>query len=468
MTLVPVLLAGGMGTRLWPTSRASYPKQFVDLTGSDHSAFQCALNRAEHFPKAEPWIVVTNEEYRFIAAQQMRGMATVGSIILEPTSRGTAPAIALAAFEALKSHGECRLLIQTADHYIDDADSLGATVEYALTLPDPFILFGVEPTGPETGYGYIECGRKRGNHLAVSSFKEKPDRKTAQQFLKTKNYLWNSGMFLLNAEAYLQALEEHEPTVFQYCQSAFEASTKDLDFLRVALEWFENVPPISIDHAVIEKTKNTVVVPFKGDWLDLGSWDSLAKILEKDISDNAIQGDGVLLDSSNTFIRAESRLVTGIGLNNLAIVETRDAVLVVEISQSQNVKKIVEILNREERVEATEHPRMYRPWGHYETLDFGGRFRVKQITVDPGASLSLQMHHHRAEHWIVVSGTAEVQVGSTVQMLTEDESIYIPVGQKHRLANPGKIPLTVIEVQSGAYLEEDDIVRFADEYGRSE
>lgn len=245
---------------------------------------------------------------------------TVGSMILEPTSRGTAPTIASAAFEALKSHGDCRLLIQMADNYIDDADSLGATVEYAFTLTDPFILFGIEPTDPETGYGYIECGRKRGNHLAVSFFKEKSDRKTAQQFLKTKNYFWNGDMFLLGAEEYLQALEEHEPKVFRCCQSAFGASTKDLDFVRVALELFENVPLISIDHAFIDKTKNTVEVPFKANWLDLGSWDSLAKILQKDGSDNTIQGDSVLLNSSNTFIRAESRLVTGIDLNKLAIV----------------------------------------------------------------------------------------------------------------------------------------------------
>ena len=329
------------------------------------------------------------------------------------------------------------------------------------------MLFGVKPTHPETGYGYIECGEARGTEFLVSSFKEKPDFETAKAYLKSGNYLWNSGMFMLDAQAYLDALKTFEPSMYEACKKAYQNASSDLDFKRVDSEAFGKSPSLSIDYAVMERIKNLHVIPYLGDWSDVGAWDAVAGLANQDEAGNAIQGDGVLLESSNTLIRAESRLVTGIGLENLVVIETRDAVLVVDATKTQHVKDLVEVLKSHNRKEATEHQKMYRPWGSYETLVLGNRFQVKQIIVNPGESLSLQMHHHRAEHWVVVSGTAEVQVDEGIQMLSEDQSVYIPIGSKHRLTNPGKLPLTLIEVQSGGYLGEDDIVRFDDVYGRS-
>lgn len=466
-TLVPVLLAGGSGTRLWPTSRKSYPKQFVDLTGSGDSFLQSSLKRSEVMPEAAPWIIVTGEDYRFLVAQQANETEIeISSILLEPVARNTAPAIALAAFEALANHQSPKLLVQTADHYIQDLEAFGNVVGEAFESEAPYILFGVKPTRPETGYGYIECGAAESSVFLVTSFKEKPDLTTAQTYLDSGNYLWNSGMFLLDAEAYLEALHKFEPAIFEACQMAYQNASSDLDFKRVDSASFSDSPSVSIDYAVMERLENLHVLPYQGDWSDVGAWDSVASLADQDAEGNAVQGDGVLLDSQNTFIRAESRLVTGIGLENLVVIETRDAVLIADATKTQNVKELVDLLKSNDRKEATEHQRMYRPWGSYETLVLGDRFQVKQIVVNPGASLSLQMHHHRAEHWVVVSGTAEVQVDDGIQMLTEDQSVYIPIGSKHRLTNPGKLPLTLIEVQSGGYLGEDDIVRFDDVYGR--
>jgi len=467
-TLVPVLLAGGTGTRLWPTSRKSYPKQFVDLTGSGNSLFQSSLKRTEVLPEAAPWIIVTGEEYRFLVAQQANETEIkIGSILLEPVARNTAPAIALAAFEALKNHMSPKLLVQTADHYIQDLDAFAGIARESFESNAPFVLFGVKPTRPEIGYGYIECEAAETSTFLFKSFREKPDLTTAESYLDRGNYLWNSGMFMLDAEAYLEALQQFEPAMFETCQRAYQKASSDLDFKRVDSEAFSNSPSVSIDYAVMERLENLHVIPYRGDWSDIGAWDSVASLADQDAEGNVIQGDGVLLDSQNTFIRAESRLVTGIGLENLVVIETRDAVLIADATRTQSVKELVDALKSDDRKEATEHQRIYRPWGSYETLVLGERFQVKQIVVNPGASLSLQMHHHRAEHWVVVSGTAEVQVDDGIQMLTEDQSVYIPIGSKHRVTNRGKLALKLIEVQSGAYLGEDDIVRFDDFYGRS-
>ena len=466
-TLVPVILAGGSGTRLWPTSRKSYPKQFVDLTGTGDSFLQSSLKRSEVMLDAAPCIIVTGEDYRFLVAQQANETATkIGSILLEPVARNTAPAIALAALEALEKHRSPKLLVQTADHHIQDLDSFGNAVREAFELKTPFVLFGVKPTHPETGYGYIECGAAQRSAFLVKSFKEKPDLDTAKSYLNTGNYLWNSGMFMLDAEAYLEALQQFEPVMFEACQRAYQDALSDLDFKRVDSVTFSDSPSASIDHAVMERLENLYVLPYKGDWSDVGAWNSVAALATQNAKGNTIQGDGVLLDSNNIFVRAESRLVAGIGLENLIVIETRDAVLVADATKTQYVKDLIDILKSENRKEVEEHLRVYRPWGFYETLILGDRFRVKQIIVDPGESLSLQMHYHRAEHWVVVSGTAEVQVNDEIQMLIADQSVYIPIGSRHRLTNPGKLPLTLIEVQTGNYISEEDIVRFDDDYGR--
>jgi len=466
-TLVPVLLAGGSGTRLWPTSRKSYPKQFVDLTGSGNSFLQSSLKRSEAMPEAAPWIIVTGEDYRFLVAQQANETKIkIGSILLEPVARNTAPAIALAAFDALANYQSTKLLVQTADHYIQDLEAFGNIVHEAFESEAPFVLFGIKPTRPETGYGYIECGATGSSAFIAKSFKEKPDLIAAESYLDAGNYLWNSGMFMLDAEAYLEALQQFEPKIFEACQMAYQNASSDLDFKRVDSGAFSDSPSVSIDYAVMERLDNLHVLPYQSDWSDVGAWDSVASLADQDAEGNAVQGDGVLLDSQNTFIRAESRLVTGIGLENLVVIETRDAVLIADATKTQDVKELVDVLKLNDRKEATEHHRMYRPWGWYETLVLGERFQVKQIIVNPGASLSLQMHHHRAEHWVVVSGTAEVQVDDETQMLTENQSVYIPIGSKHRLTNPGKLLLTLIEVQSGSYLGEDDIKRLKDDYGR--
>ncbi len=467
--LTPVLIAGGSGTRLWPTSRKSLPKQFVDLTDSGQSLLQATLARSTVMPDPAPWIIVTSEHYRFLVAQQAHEIGqTVDTILLEPSARNTAPAIALAAFEAVQRHENPKLLIQTADHHIENLDVFSETVKTAFHSEAPFILFGVDPSRPETGYGYIELGdmQSDGTHL-VRSFKEKPDFETAMQYVNSGEYLWNSGMFMLDARAYLDALEAFEPEMYAHCQTAWNNATTDLDFKRAEPEAFDQCPSVSIDYALMERLRTLHVVPYRGDWSDVGSWDMVAAISKKDAQGNVTQGNTHLIDSEATFIRSESRLVTGIGLHNLVIVETRDAVLVADARRTQDVKRLVDDLKRLNIQAATEHQKMYRPWGSYETLIMGDRFQVKQIIVNPGASLSLQMHHHRAEHWVVVSGTAEVQIDEAKRILTEDQSVYIPLGSKHRLTNPGKLPLTLIEVQSGGYLGEDDIVRFDDHYGRN-
>jgi len=361
-TLVPVLLAGGSGTRLWPTSRKSYPKQFVDLTGSADPFLQSSLKRSEVMPEAAPWIIVTGEDYRFLVAQQANETEIkVGSILLEPVARNTAPAIALAAFKALANQQSPNLLVQTADHYIQDLEAFGSVVLEAFDSEAPFVLFGVKPTRPETGYGYIQCGKSQGNEFLVSSFKEKRDLETAEAYLKSGKYLWNSGMFVPGAQAYLDALKTFEPIMYEACEKAYQNASCDLDFKRVDSDAFRKSPSLSIDYAVMERIEDLHVILYQGDWSDVGAWDSVGASAPKDASGNAIQGDGVLLESRNTLIRAESRLVTGIGLENLVVIETRDAVLVADAQRTQEVKGLVDTLKLRTRKEATEHQKMYRP-----------------------------------------------------------------------------------------------------------
>jgi len=466
--LVPVLLAGGSGTRLWPTSRKSYPKQFADLLVSGDSLLQAAIRRSVVLPNASPWIIVTGEDYRFLVAQQANetGIA-VDSIVLEPEGRNTAPAIALAAFEAIEFYDSPKLLVQTADHCISDLKAFEAATTQAYRLAAPFILFGVKPTRPETGYGYIECGTSSTDEFLAASFTEKPGSEMAKKYLESGNYLWNSGMFLLDAAEYLDALKTFEPSIYKACRKAHQNAVGDLDFKRVDRDEFIKSPSASIDCAVIERLAQVHVIPYRGDWSDVGSWDSLASLTNQDNHGNAVQGDGILLDSVNTFVRAESRLVAGIGLEDIIVIETRDAVLISDRANTQNVRKLVDLLKSKGRNEATTHQKNYRPWGFYETLIVGDRFQVKQIVVNPKAKLSLQIHQYRAEHWVIVSGVAEVQVDESIFTLHENQSTYIPVNRKHRLTNPAQIPLTLIEVQSGNYLGEDDIFRLDDIYGRN-
>ena len=466
-SLIPVLLAGGSGTRLWPTSRKSYPKQFVDLTGSGYSVLQSTLKRSEVIPDACPWIIITGEDYRFLVAQQAKEIkASVSSILLEPAPRNTAPAIALAAFEALESYNSPKLLVQTADHHITNLHSFSNVISQAFESKSPFILFGVQPISPETGYGYIECSDADGQELLVSSFKEKPDADTALAYINSGNYLWNSGMFMLDADAYLTAVRLFEPKIYAACKEAHQKAISDLDFKRINPTSFTQAPAISVDYAVMERLPNLRVIPYGGDWHDIGAWDSVASLAEHDEFGNAIQGDGFLIKSDNTFIKAEYRLVTGVGLSNLLIIETNDAVLVAQNEHAQDIKHLVETLTLADRQEITEHRKVYRPWGSYETLISATGFKVKQITVDPQQSLSLQVHKYRAEHWVVVSGEALVEIDGTAKTMTADQSVYIPIGGIHRLTNATTKELIIIEVQTGKYLGEDDITRLDDRYHR--
>ncbi|MFM0044166.1 mannose-1-phosphate guanylyltransferase/mannose-6-phosphate isomerase [Paraburkholderia sediminicola] len=472
MHIHPVILCGGSGTRLWPMSRGGYPKQYLKLTGENTLVQQTALRLSGIADVASP-IVVTNNEQRFLVAEQLRQVDVVSSaIVLEPASRNTAPAIAVAALLALRESPDALLLVLPSDHVITgEAVFVKAAEAAALIAKDGYLVtFGITPTEPHTGYGYIRSGASlvEGEPtFAVDSFVEKPDAATAQRFLEDGNYYWNSGMFMLKASTYMEELRRYEPEIAKQAELSLEGAQRDNDFVRLEAQTFSACPNISVDHAVMEKTKRAAVVAVADlGWNDIGSWTALADIAERDAQGNALLGD-VLTDAvTNSYIRAEHRLVAAIGLDNVVIVETADAVLVAHRDQAQDVKKIVAQLNAMGRHESVTHRRVVRPWGSYEGIDSGDRFQVKRIVVSPGAQLSLQMHHHRAEHWIVVKGTALVTNGDKEIILTENQSTYIPLGVTHRLLNPGKIPLELIEVQSGAYLGEDDIVRFEDTYGR--
>lgn len=466
--LIPVLLSGGVGSRLWPVSREAHPKQFLPLA-SELSMLQETLKRTSDLRASAP-IVVCNEEHRFMVAEQLRQLElSAGSLILEPEGRNTAPAVALAAIKAMSIDADAVMLVLPADHLIQDIPAFVGAVQKALALASDgqLMTFGVVPTQAETGYGYIKCGASKGSELfALDSFVEKPDLATAREYLASGDFLWNSGMFLLSASTYLEELERLAPQILQACKESMSRSTTDLDFVRPHKESFLACPSDSIDYAVMEKTDRGAVISLDCGWSDVGAWSALWEVASRDDEGNVSVGDVMLDNCSNSYFRSESRLVAATGVENLVVIETADAILVADREKVQDVKRIVNRLKLEKRPEALLHRRVYRPWGSYESLVSSDRFQVKRIIVNPGATLSLQMHHHRAEHWIMVHGTAEVTCEDKVFMLKEDESTYIPLGHKHRLANPGRIPLELIEVQSGAYLGEDDIVRFEDVYGR--
>jgi len=466
--LTPVLLSGGVGSRLWPVSREMHPKQFLPLVG-ELSMLQETLQRTSGLEEASP-LVVCNEEHRFMVAEQLRQVGLeAGALILEPEGRNTAPAVALAALRAVADDPESLLLVLPADHVIQNVRAFVDAVDRAVPLARQgrLMTFGVVPASAETGYGYIKCGPVIAADLyELERFVEKPDAATAQAYLDSGNYLWNSGMFLLRAATYLEQLGEHAPQILASCEQAMAAARVDMDFVRPDAEIFASCPSDSIDYAVMEKTAIGGVVSLDCGWSDVGAWSALWDVAQRDTNGNFSKGDVIVDNCSNSYFRSDSRLVAATGVDNLVVVETPDAVLVADRGRVQDVKRIVNRLKAEQRPEVSLHRRVYRPWGSYESLVVAERFQVKRIVVNPGQTLSLQMHHHRAEHWIVVHGTAEVTCEDKVFMLAEDESTYIPLGHKHRLANPGRIPLELIEVQSGAYLGEDDIVRFEDQYGR--
>ena len=467
--LYPVIMAGGAGSRLWPLSRQLNPKQFLPMVDADRSMLQATIERLSGLDVARPSLIC-NEEHRFLVAEQLRYLgADQTTILLEPVGRNTAPAIALAALQALQEADDPILLVLAADHLIEDVPAFHASVQAALPLAadGKLVTFGIVPTHPETGYGYIEKGSPAGDGgFVVSRFVEKPDLATAKDYLASGSFYWNSGMFMFRASRYLQELEHHRPAILAACTEAMEGGQKDMDFIRVDSEAFAGCPADSVDYAVMEKTADAVVVPLDAGWSDIGSWSALWDVSCKDDQGNAFKGDVVNHSTVNTFVHADSRLVATVGVEDLVIVETKDAILVAHRDQVQDVKKIVEKIKADGRHEHMNHREVYRPWGVYDSIDNGERYQVKRITVKPGATLSVQMHHHRAEHWIVVSGTAMVTNGDEQYLVTENQSTYIPVGQVHCLENPGVIPLELIEVQSGSYLGEDDIVRLKDQYGR--
>lgn len=467
LPIVPVIICGGSGTRLWPLSRKLYPKPFVNRS-KGNSLFEETVERAARINGVTEPLIVSNEEYRFYILETLERLQTDATIILEPAPRNTAPALTLAAL-AIMETGDALMLAMPSDHLFENETALQEAVAKAapIAAAGHIVTFGIKPTRPESGYGYIHQGEElHNNGFSVQKFVEKPDAASAETMLKEGGYFWNSGMFLMPASVYLAELEQFAPDILAACQKAWSGSSRDKKFLRPASEAFLTVPENSIDYAVMEKTARAVMLPLYCGWNDMGSWDSFFQSGQRDEAGNVCVGDVLLDDVENSYIHAQKRLVAAVGLKDIAIVESGDAVLVLPRDRSQDVKKIVNILKRDNREEFKLHPVVYRPWGNYERLVEGERFQVKRIVVKPGRALSLQMHHHRSEHWIIVRGTAEITIGEQTNLYTENQSVYIPVGQLHKLHNPGKIPLELIEVQSGTYLGEDDIVRIEDSYGR--
>jgi mannose-1-phosphate guanylyltransferase/mannose-6-phosphate isomerase len=480
----PVILCGGSGTRLWPLSRTGFPKQFLCLTGHD-SLFQQAATRLAQVGSADitvsPHLLVTGEDHRFLAAEQLREAGIpLGQALLEPAGRNTAPALTLAALAAQASGHDPVLVVTPADQTVVNSAAFTQAMQHSIreAATGTIVILGITPDRPETGYGYIQADGDKGSvdlgagsaALPVKRFVEKPNAATAQTYLDASSYFWNAGMFVLKASVWLNALAQFRPDISQATRTAWDQRREDGHFIRPGEEAFKAIPSESIDYAVMEHAPGAglpiKMVPLNAGWNDLGAWDAVWSVLPKDATGNAHVGDVLFTDSRNTLVHATSRLVSLVGVDDLIVIETPDAVLVADRTRSQDVKHIVKALADQGREEQTLHRKVHRPWGWYDSIDEGGRFKVKRIQVKPGASLSLQKHHHRAEHWIVVTGTAEITNGDKVVLLTENQSTYIPLGEVHRLANPGTIPLEIIEVQSGSYLGEDDIVRFEDHYGR--
>ena len=471
--LTPVILSGGAGTRLWPLSRELYPKQLLPLIGS-RTLLQQTLLRLEGL-EASPPVIVCNEAHRFLVAEQLRQLKIEPrALVLEPFGRNTAPAIALAALASLKGLGadanavDPVLIVLPADHVIRDVAAFQRALHTGLAAAEHGLLvtFGVVPTAAETGYGYIQRGAANGAAFRIARFVEKPDAQAARGYVDSGDYYWNSGMFLFRARRYLKELALLQPEMARVCEAAFRDASADLEFTRIAAQAFEACPADSIDYAVMEKTRDAVVVPLEAGWSDVGSWAALHAASTADAHGNVTRGDVVSADSHGCYLYSESRLVAAVGLEDHVVVETKDAVLVVPRSRVQDVKKLVQQLKEAGRYEHSLHREVFRPWGSYDGLEKGQRFQVKRLKVKPGGTLSLQLHHHRAEHWVVVAGTARITRGEEVFLLEENQSTYIPIGVQHRIENPGKIPLQIIEVQSGSYLGEDDIVRLEDKYGR--
>ena len=476
--IVPVIMSGGSGTRLWPLSRELYPKQLLPLTGGTLTLLQETAARVGNIPETASPVIVCNEHHRFMVAAQLQAMkVNPSAIILEPVGRNTAPAVAVAALEASRDGEDPILLVLPADHLMEGAPAFVEAVQcgYSLAQRGYMVTFGIRPSRPETGYGYILKGESVGGSGApadsrlqgyrVAAFVEKPSLEKAVEYLKSDHYLWNSGIFLFKASTYLEELEKHSPNIARCCTRVHGLARRDLDFLRLD-HGFSDCPSDSIDYAIMEKTARATVVELGGEWSDVGSWSALYDVSHKNDGGNVVIGDVITEGSRNCYLHAANRLVATVGLQDHVVVETKDAVLVAPMDRVQEVKAVVTRLKKEKRGEAVSHTRVYRPWGSYEGVDLGDRYQVKRIVVSPGSELSLQKHHHRAEHWIVVKGTALITRGEEEILLTEDQSTYVPLGTVHRLKNPGRIPLELIEVQTGSYLGEDDIVRFEDKYGR--
>jgi mannose-1-phosphate guanylyltransferase/mannose-6-phosphate isomerase len=469
--MIPVILSGGSGSRLWPLSRKQFPKQFLALTGDD-TLFQQTIKRLR-LPGMQPPLLVCNQEHRFIVQEQLKEQKLeTQATLLEPFGRNTAPAVAIAAMKLLAEGRDELLLILPADHVLEDQAAFEAALQVAQKAAEngEMVLFGIPASRPETGYGYIRAmaddSLPRGV-VRVQSFVEKPDEERARAFVESGDYFWNSGMFLFRASRYLEELKQHDPDIYDTCLLALERSTIEDDVVLIDAATFECCPDNSIDYAVMEKTSSACLVPLNAGWNDVGSWSSIWDVHAKDSNGNVTKGDVMVHNSRNCLVHGNGKLVSVIGLDDIVVVETKDAMMIAHRDHVQDVKTVVKQLDAQGRSETQNHCEVYRPWGSYDSVDMGGRFQVKHISVKPGATLSLQMHHHRAEHWIVVSGTAEVTCDDKVFLLTENQSTYIPMTSVHRLSNPGKIPLEIIEVQSGSYLGEDDIERLEDVYGRS-
>ena len=474
LKIIPVILCGGKGSRLWPISRESYPKQFIALSGDNKkSLLQTTLDRISKIKNIQPPILICNQEHRFLVAEQLReSNIKPDSIILEPIGKNTAPAIAIAALKSLEDNKNSILLVLSADHKIDDQVNFVQVIESGLDYVNKkkIVTFGVIPDSPNTNYGYIECDRSfqnKENGFSIIKFIEKPNIELANELFKNKKYLWNSGIFAFEANVIIDEFRKFEPLILDVCKEAMKGKIQDLDFLRLSEDSFSKCPNISIDNAIMEKTNLGVVLPLKTNWSDIGSWKSLYESEKKDVNGLVTVGKIFHKNSKNSYIRSSEKLIVSIGIKDLVVVETDDAILVSSLEEAKNVKSVVELLEIEGYKEAKKHRKVHRPWGHFFTIIEDKEWQVKRIEVNPGCKLSLQMHNYRSEHWVVVSGTAEVQINETIYLLSPNQSAYVPLGAKHRLGNSGKDPLVIIEIQTGSYLGEDDIIRFQDHYGRA-